>query len=158
MPPRSFGSSAFAAAVLTIAVGCGGGGGGSATTSPTPAALVVTASVTVDGKATTILTDSKGMTLYYFTPDKGGQVTCKGGCLAVWPPLLLPAGATTPTGGQGVTGSLTTIANPDGKGTQVMYNSWPLYYYVKDTKPGDATGQNVGGKWFVVPPDLAPGM
>jgi predicted lipoprotein with Yx(FWY)xxD motif len=49
-----------------------------------------------------------------------------------------------------------SVANPDGKGTQVVYNNWPLYYYVKDAKPGDVAGQNLGNKWFVVPPDLAP--
>jgi predicted lipoprotein with Yx(FWY)xxD motif len=38
-----------------------------------------------------------------------------------------------------------------------MYNNWPLYYYAKDKNPGDTTGQNVGQKWFVVPPDLAKG-
>jgi predicted lipoprotein with Yx(FWY)xxD motif len=111
----------------------------------------------VDGKSQTILVDAAGLTLYYFTPDKGGKVTCTAGCLAVWPPLLLPSGVTTPTGGTGVTGTLATIANPDGKGTQIMYNNWPLYFYAKDKSPGDTTGQNVNQKWFVVPPDLAKG-
>ena len=144
---RSLGLVAAAATVPMLALSCGGESG-----SPTPAATVLTSTVSVGGASKTILTDSKGMTLYYFTPDKGGKVTCTGGCLAVWPPLL----STAPTAGSGVTGTLTTIANPDGKGTQVVYNSWPLYYYVKDTKPGDVTGENVGGKWFVVPPDITP--
>jgi predicted lipoprotein with Yx(FWY)xxD motif len=137
----------LAAAALMVAISCGGDTGGS----PAPTATVLATTATVGGASKTILTDSKGMTLYYFTPDKGGKVTCTGGCLAVWPPLISDA----PTAGSGVTGSLTTVANPDGKGTQVVYNGWPLYYYVKDTKPGDTTGENVGGKWFVVPPDLA---
>jgi predicted lipoprotein with Yx(FWY)xxD motif len=111
----------------------------------------------VAGKSETILVDNKGMTLYYFTPDKGGKVTCTGPCLGVWPPLLVPAGMTKPAADKTVKGTLTTVANPDGKGTQVVYNNWPLYYYAKDKSPGDTTGQNVGGKWFVVPPDLAPG-
>ncbi len=153
--------ASFAAMVVALTLGCGGsstsstGSTPTVAPSPTPTPLVVTASATVGGASMTILTDSKGMTLYYFTPDKGGQVTCKAGCLAVWPPLLLPAEESKPTGGTGVSGALTTIANPDGKGTQVMYNNWPLYYYVKDKSPGDVTGQNVGGKWFVVPPNLA---
>ena len=150
------------AAVLLLPVACGGSGNGSSnastpTPSPTPSPVVVTAQATVAGKTMTILTDTKGMTLYYCTPDKGGKITCTAGCLAVWPPLLLPSGVTAATGGPGVSGSFTTAANPDGKGTQILYNSWPLYYYVKDTKPGDTTGQNVGQKWFVATPDLAAG-
>ena len=143
---RSVGFAAIAATALAMA--CGGDSGGSTA----PKATVLTATATVAGASKTILTDSKGMTLYYFTPDKGGKVTCTGGCLAVWPALI----SDSPTAGSGVTGTLTTVANPDGKGLQVVYNSWPLYYYVKDTKPGDTTGENVGAKWFVVPPDLAP--
>jgi plastocyanin len=44
---------------------------------------------------------------------------------------------------------LGTTARKDGS-TQVTYNGWPLYYWVKDQKPGDVTGQNVNGVWFVV--------
>jgi predicted lipoprotein with Yx(FWY)xxD motif len=155
------GSTAPAVALTLV---CGGssnsGSTGSPPTtapSPTPTPIVATASVTVGGAPTTILVDAKGMTLYHFTTDKGGKVTCTAGCLAVWPRLLLPADQTKPTGGSGVTVSLTTIANPDGKGTQVLYNNWPLYYFAKDKNPGDVTGQNVAGKWFVVPPNLAAG-
>jgi predicted lipoprotein with Yx(FWY)xxD motif len=141
---RVFGIAAVAATMLA----CGGDTGGTTT----PTATVLSATATVDGTSKTILTDNKGMTLYLFTPDKGGKVTCTGGCLAVWPALI----SGSPTAGAGVTGTLTTVANPDGKGQQVVYNGWPLYYYVKDTKPGDVTGQNVGAKWFVVPPDIKP--
>ena len=35
----------------------------------------------------------------------------------------------------------------------VTYNDMPLYYFAKDTKPGDTNGQGVGGFWFVVSPD-----
>jgi predicted lipoprotein with Yx(FWY)xxD motif len=34
----------------------------------------------------------------------------------------------------------------------ITYDKKPLYYWVKDTKPGDTTGQNVGTVWFVVAP------
>ncbi len=39
----------------------------------------------------------------------------------------------------------------------MTYNSWPLYTWVKDKVPGDTTGQGVGGKWFVVTPDVSSG-
>jgi predicted lipoprotein with Yx(FWY)xxD motif len=34
--------------------------------------------------------------------------------------------------------------------SQVMYNGHLLYTFVGDTKPGDATGQGLGGIWFVL--------
>lgn len=148
--------------VATLATACGGSSTETSATpapTPTPAPVVKTAQATVDGKALTILVDAdKGMTLYYFTPDKGtGKVTCTGTCLTNWPPLLLPSTVTKPTGDKGVTGTLSLLPSPNG-GMQVVYNGWPLYFWIKDTKPGDTTGQNVGGKWFVVPPDVASGM
>lgn len=156
------------AAVVVLLAGCGGGSSGSSSGSsgqagtaatPTPAALVKTASKSVAGQTQTILVDSKGMTLYYFTPDKStGKVMCTGACLQNWPPLLLPSGAGKPTGDKTVTGTLGTVANSEAGGTQVTYNAWPLYYYVKDKDTEDTYGQNVGGKWFVVPPDVASGM
>jgi predicted lipoprotein with Yx(FWY)xxD motif len=38
----------------------------------------------------------------------------------------------------------------------VTYKGWPLYTYVADTAPGQATGQAVnlnGGLWYVISPD-----
>ncbi len=153
---RSFGIIGFTLALAA----CGGtspsssGSSSSATPTPTPhaAADVKATTATVAGKSETVLTDAKGLTLYYYTPDKGGKVTCTGGCAAAWPPLFLPSGVTQPTGGPGVTGKLGTVANPAG-GEQVTYNGWPLYTWIKDKAPGDTTGQGVGGNWFVVTPD-----
>jgi predicted lipoprotein with Yx(FWY)xxD motif len=148
----------FAAVALSLA-SCGGSSSTANTpaATPTPTPVVKTASATVDGKSQTILVGENGMTLYYYTPDKGtGQATCTGQCLANWPPLLLPSGLSKAAGEKGVTGTLGTVTSPAG-GMQVTYNSWPLYFWVKDKAPGDTTGQNVGGKWFVVPPDVAPG-
>ena len=147
-----------------LALACGGtsgGGSSSSASTPTPSAstaaapIVKTASKTVAGKSQDILVDSKGVTLYYFTPDKGGTVTCTAACAQNWPPLKLSSGQTSATGDKGVTGKLATVANPEG-GTQVTYNGWPLYYYVKDKDAEDTYGQGVGGKWFVVTPDVAP--
>ncbi len=148
------------AAATVLAAACGSSNNTSTASAPTPTpapAVVKSAQATVDGKSETILTDANGMTLYYFMPDKGtGKVTCLGTCLQNWPPVLLPAGATKPTGDKGVTGTLSTVASPNG-GMQVTYNGWPMYTWVKDKAPGDTTGQNVGGKWFVFTPDVPSG-
>lgn len=91
-----------------------------------------------------------GMSLYTFTKDEPGKSNCSGKCATAWPPLTVAAGA-SPSRGAGVSGSLGTITRADGT-RQVTYNDWPHYYWVKDGKPGEATGQNVGNVWFVVQP------
>jgi predicted lipoprotein with Yx(FWY)xxD motif len=109
----------------------------------------------VSGKAKTILTDSSGKTLYYRTSDSARAVTCtSASCIGAWPPLLKPSGA--PTGGSGVTGTLTTISDPNG--SQVEYNGHPLYRYAADHKAGDTFGDGVGGVWFAATVDLHQGM
>lgn len=95
-----------------------------------------------------ILVDSRGMTLYLFTKDDPGTSNCYGPCAANWPPLMTDA---DPSGPDAVAAGLATTQRTDG-GMQVTYNGMPLYYWAKDAKPGDTTGQNVGGVWFVVNP------
>lgn len=159
---RQWRMSLMLLSIPLIAAACGGsasssgsssGGSAAKSASPAPAAEVKTATATVAGKQETILTDQKGMTLYYYTPDKGGKVTCTGQCAALWPPLASPSGSSNPTGGQGVTGPLATASNPAG-GSVITYKGWPLYTWVKDKAPGDTTGQGVQGIWFVVTPDV----
>jgi predicted lipoprotein with Yx(FWY)xxD motif len=94
------------------------------------------------------LVDSKGMTLYLFTKDTSGVSNCNGGCLKAWPPLLAQGNLVA---GPGVTGKLGEITRSDGA-KQVTYDGMPLYYWASDVKPGDTTGQGVGGVWFIVPP------
>src|SRR5579875_2348400 len=51
------------------------------TTAPMSGAVVVkTATVKLNGQSTTILTDTRGRTLYYFTSDTPTQSACTGGC------------------------------------------------------------------------------
>lgn len=97
------------------------------------------------------LVGTDDMTLYLFLNDEPGTSNCAGGCAVNWPPLLVADGV-TPTAGPGVPGTLGTIMRDDG-GRQVTYNGWPLYFWKNDSAAGDATGQNVGSKWFVVKTD-----
>jgi predicted lipoprotein with Yx(FWY)xxD motif len=149
----------LATLILTVAA-CGSTNSPSAAASPSPspsaAPLVKTATATVAGASQTVLVGaSTGMTLYYFTPDKGGKITCTGQCLVNWPALLLPSGQTTVTATSEIPGKFTTVTNAEANGLQVLYNTWPLYFWVKDKQAGDATGQGVNGKWFVATPSLA---
>ena len=97
-----------------------------------------------------VLVDAEGMTLYLFKQDQPGESNCAGGCAQLWPPVTVDGEARA---GDGVAGAeLTTVARGDGS-SQVAYHGMPLYRYAKDMKPGDTTGQGVGGVWFVVGPD-----
>jgi predicted lipoprotein with Yx(FWY)xxD motif len=98
-------------------------------------------------KLGSFLVDDKGMTLYLFTKDTPNTSNCYDKCATAWPPLLT---TDAPVAGEGVDASkLGTTKRTDGT-SQVTYNGWPLYYYVKDKAVGDVIGQDVGGVWFVI--------
>jgi predicted lipoprotein with Yx(FWY)xxD motif len=99
----------------------------------------------------TVVVDGKGMTAYFYDEDvKGsGKSTCSGGCAAAWPAI---ESDTAKPAVSGVTGDVGTITGVDGK-LQVTVDGRPIYTYAADAKPGDVTGQGVGGVWYVVNPD-----
>jgi predicted lipoprotein with Yx(FWY)xxD motif len=92
----------------------------------------------------TVLTNGKGFTLYSFAPDTATASKCYGSCAAYWPPVT-----GTTAAGQGLPGKVTTITRTDGT-HQLTYNGHPLYTYIGDSAPGQATGNNLnlnGGLW-----------
>jgi len=96
-----------------------------------------------------ILTDPKGMTLYLFTKDTtANESTCYDQCAENWPPFTAEEPLAMP---EFVDGELTTVQRTDGT-TQVAYNGIPLYYFAKDTQPGETNGQGAGDVWYVVHP------
>ena len=121
---------------------------------PTPTAATVAISTASVSGVGTVLVDAGGHTLYRFTPEAGGTISCTGACAANWPPAVLPSGETVAPGA-GVTGKFATVKRPDGT-TQATYNGWPLYAFAGDTAAGTANGQGRLGKWFAVTPDVAP--
>ncbi len=126
------------------------------TTAPTVAATTASSGsaaevdVANDPKLGQILVDSKGMTLYAFTKDVADKSNCSGGCLKAWP-AFTTTGA--PKAGTGVDQSMLGTATLADGSMIVTYNHMPLYFWAKDQKPGDTTGQDVGKVWFVVAPD-----
>ena len=120
---------------------------GAAPASSAPAATSSSTLKTATIGGTTVLTNAKGFTLYWFAPDTSTTSKCNGSCAAYWPPVMGPA-----TACPGVTGKLATIKRADGS-VQATYNGHPLYTYVADTAPGQATGNGVnlsGGVWHQV--------
>ena len=91
-----------------------------------------------------ILTNAHGYTLYWFAPDSSTASRCYGTCAAYWPPLLGVSSAT------GVAGSFATL-HRSGGAMQVTYNGHPLYTYVGDSEPRQASGNRInlnGGWWY----------
>ena len=88
--------------------------------------------------------------------QQSGRSTCYTTCAQAWPPLVLPARVSKAPAGPGVQAALLgTTRRSDGT-VQVTYDKWPLYLWVVDSAPGQATGQNInnlGGKWYVIAPD-----
>ncbi|WP_329454383.1 COG4315 family predicted lipoprotein [Streptomyces sp. NBC_01497] len=129
-----------------------------------------------------VLVDSKGHTLYVFAKDTTDKSTCTGACAKQWPPAIVTAtpkaatssaspsasvsasGSASPSASVSVSASPTSSAGAvrsDLLGTtkrsdgtlQATYNKHPLYYFVEDTKAGQANGQGLnafGAKWYVV--------
>jgi predicted lipoprotein with Yx(FWY)xxD motif len=98
----------------------------------------------------TYLVNMTGFTLYYFTNDAPGNGTsaCSGGCVTLWPPFY-SKNVTVPAGLNAT--DFTAVMRKD-KMNQAAFKGWPLYYYSKDMKPGDANGNGFAGKWFVIDP------
>lgn len=140
---------ALLVAGLTVAA-CGGTTAAPAG-SPAAAPDITTASITVGGKSVTVLKNSKGLTLYYFTADTSAKVSCTGACTSNWPPLI--ATSDTPSASPSLPSKLTVLDGANGK--QILYNGHPLYTFARDSGQADALGQGIGGKWFVATPDLA---
>ena len=94
-----------------------------------------------------LLTNAKGLTLYWFAPDTSTKSVCYGSCAAYWPPVT-----GTPSAGLGVTGNLGTITRTNGA-AQATYDGRPLYTYIGDSAPGQDSGNNLnlnGGLWHIV--------
>ena len=130
-----------------------GSGGTTPTTAPTSSTPIVkTTSATVKGASETILTNTQGMTLYYFMPDTATIAACTGTCAGIWPPLL-STGTGSPTSATPLSGTLSVVMDTNGQ--QIEYNGHPLYMYSKDTAPGQTNGEGLFGKWFVATPTLS---
>jgi predicted lipoprotein with Yx(FWY)xxD motif len=98
------------------------------------------------------LTDAKGMTLYWYKKDAPGKSACVGPCVERWP-LYYRESVAPPAGVKAE--DFGTITREDGK-KQTTFRGYPLYYWMKDEKPGDASGNKVNDVWFVVDPGSFP--
>src|SRR5216684_4971639 len=135
---KIYGAAALAALALTVSA-CASSG-----SSSTAAAGGNTVSERTIGSQQ-VLTNSAGLTMYWFAIDTSTASKCTGSCATYWPPVKGPL-----TAGSGVTGTLGTITRSDGS-TQATYDGHPLYTYAADGAPGQAKGNGLnlsGGLWW----------
>jgi predicted lipoprotein with Yx(FWY)xxD motif len=106
-----------------------------ASMSPSPAQ-------TADGA----LIGPNGMALYTFDRDAAGsgKSVCNGPCATLWPPLMA---SDTDKG----SGDYAVIVRDDGK-KQWAYKGKPLYYFQRDTKAGERTGDGFNQVWKTARP------
>jgi len=92
------------------------------------------------------LVGPNGMTLYTFDRDAvgAGKSVCNGPCATNWPPLMAKAGAMS-------SGDWTVVTRDDGS-HQWAYKGKPVYYWIKDAKAGDRTGDGVNNVWHLARP------
>lgn len=93
-----------------------------------------------------VLVGPNGMTLYTFDKDtpNSGKSVCNGPCATNWPPLMASDSDTNQA-------AYTVITRDDGK-KQWAFKGQPLYYWIKDAKPGDTSGDGVGQVWHTAKP------
>jgi predicted lipoprotein with Yx(FWY)xxD motif len=154
---KILGVAGLAALALTASA-CSSSGSSSAASGNTPATPASSAAGSATAPAaggstvsatsingTQVLTNSAGMTLYWFVPDTPTASKCTGSCATFWPPVKGPV-----TAGSGVSGTLGTITRSDGS-KQATYDGHPLYTFESDTAPGQAKGNGLnasGGVWW----------
>jgi predicted lipoprotein with Yx(FWY)xxD motif len=91
-----------------------------------------------------VLVGANGMTLYTFDRDTAGKSACNGPCATNWPPLMAAASASP-------SADWTIITRDDG-GKQWAYKGKPVYFWAKDQKAGDRTGDGFNNVWHLVRP------
>ncbi len=137
---------AAAAAALVACSSAGASPAPSSSNSSSPAAAAANTVKTATIAGVTVLTNSKGFTLYSFAPDTSTTSKCNATCAQSWPPVQGPVTAA------GVTGTFGTIKGSDGS-TQATFDGHPLYTFVGDTAPGQAKGNGLnafGGLWHEI--------
>jgi predicted lipoprotein with Yx(FWY)xxD motif len=142
-------AAAVAAAALAACSSAGASAPSSPSSSPSsssPAAAAASTVKTTTIAGVTVLTNSKGFTLYSFAPDTPTTSKCNGTCAQNWPPLPGPVTAA------GVTGTFATITRSDGS-IQATFDGHPLYTFIGDTAPGQNKGNDLnaaGGLWHEI--------
>jgi predicted lipoprotein with Yx(FWY)xxD motif len=144
----------LAIACVAAAAGALSGVAGATSTNATRVLKVESVSVAVNGKTVKhdVLVNATGHAVYLLTGDSSKHPECTStACLGNWPAVT--SSAKKPMVGKEVTGKVAIWRH--GGINQVTINGHPLYTYVADSSPGQATGNgqnSYGGIWKVLSP------
>jgi predicted lipoprotein with Yx(FWY)xxD motif len=115
------------------------------------ATLLAACATMYSGKLPATISDGvfvgpNSMTLYTFDRDAmgSGKSVCNGQCATNWPPLMASS-TDTPTGDWSI------VVRDDGT-RQWAFRGKPVYYWVRDAKPGDRTGDGFNNAWRLARP------
>jgi predicted lipoprotein with Yx(FWY)xxD motif len=149
-PSRLF-STTITIAILSL-LSCSKNGSTYTTpTTPVPVTSGPNIKLITDANFGSVLTDSLGKVLYFYTLDAGITSSCISGCAIAWP-IFYKSNLKL---GDGLDSSdFNVVTRPDGS-YQTTYKGWPLYYYQGDAKAGDINGDASGSVWFVAKPDYS---
>jgi predicted lipoprotein with Yx(FWY)xxD motif len=160
MSNRWWAAAGVAAAVVVLAA-CGSSASTTSSGSGTGSPATVSGGTGIKTVSTTsgkVLTNTKGLTLYWYAIDTPTKSMCSGTCAMFWP--AVPASTKVASGVSlpGTWGSVT-----DANGTkQLTYDGHPLYTFKLDTAAGQIKGNGVttsGGAsadlWWAATPTMA---
>ena len=109
---------------------------------------------TVSGKASKIVVDRRGDTIYELGGESLAHLQCVNWtCLKQFPPVEVRGYNAKVPVARGVPGKVTIMRRVKANLYQVMLDNHPLYYYSGDTQVGMTKGQGIkgpGGTWHVV--------
>ena len=108
------------------------------TTTPAPTPVPDTVRVASNPQYGSILVDSGGKTLYYFTKDTPGNglSACYNQCVVIWPVFRAESLRVSPPLSAADFGEITRATGEK----QTTFKGWPLYYYQGDAAPGETKG------------------
>lgn len=112
------------------------------------------------------VTDSEGNAVYIFVASDAATegadpmtegiretaVSCTGECLEAWPAFTAEGEVEAV---EGIDAELVYLASFDDR-QHVVFNGWPLFYFVQDEEPGETNGHGIegfGGVWYLIGPD-----
>lgn len=104
------------------------------------------------------LTGADGHALYLLEGESPGTSGCEDACRGRWPPFMV-SGDSPEASASGVHSEMIGTMERREGGTQATYGGRALYYYHRDTGPGQTTGQGVTdqwGEWYLVQPSGEP--
>jgi len=146
---RAYGAAALAAGLcVSVGLGAVASTATAATQRATPPQLQ---SVTVKPYSG-ILANSKKVSLYLLTVEKGGKLHCTGICLTYWQPLLVPTATKSIPVAKSVKGKIGFVKRTS-RTKQVTFNGYPVYHYTGDSGPNQVKGEGTpadGGTWYLV--------